>query len=174
MSAIDPADDLDLLPDVGHAGEEDDVERITDPVRALEELGEMPHTWIELEKVPRRLWEQALAPLHPQQRMTVVRQVVDPHLREIADRLAFKLYVDEGQRRRDRDQARHRVLRSGFPLPTPEPAAARPTVQVNIRLRADDRERLAQAAAAVGLKPTTLARALVLNGAGRILQEHAR
>jgi hypothetical protein len=48
-----------------------------------------------------------------------------------------------------------------------------PTTQVNIRLRRDDHARLAAAAAAVGLRPTTLARALILNGAARILEEHA-
>jgi uncharacterized protein (DUF1778 family) len=44
-------------------------------------------------------------------------------------------------------------------------------VQVNIRLRRDDYARLQQAAAAVGLRPTTLARAFVLNGATKVLQE---
>ena len=47
-------------------------------------------------------------------------------------------------------------------------------LQVNIRLRRDDHERLGQAAAAVGLKPTALARSLVLNGAAMILREHGK
>ena len=46
----------------------------------------------------------------------------------------------------------------------------RSTAQINVRLRNDDHARLAQAAAAIGLKPTTLARALILNGAATILQ----
>lgn len=42
-----------------------------------------------------------------------------------------------------------------------------------MRVRADDHERLKQAAEAVGCKPTTLARSLVLNGVAMILQDHA-
>jgi hypothetical protein len=60
-------------------------------------------------------------------------------------------------------------------LPTPAGghAAGRSTTQVSIRLRRDDHARLTRAAAAVGLRPTTLARELVLDGAARILQEAA-
>ena len=46
-------------------------------------------------------------------------------------------------------------------------------MQVNIRLRTDDYARLMEAANAVGLRPTTLARALVLNGAAQILRDGA-
>jgi hypothetical protein len=47
------------------------------------------------------------------------------------------------------------------------------TQQVNIRLRRDDHARLIDAAGFVGLRPTTLARALVLNGVAQILRERA-
>ena len=59
------------------------------------------------------------------------------------------------------------------PLPSPDaehPVTQRP-VQINIRLRADDHARLARAAQSVGLPPTTLARALVLNGAAQVLRD---
>ncbi len=61
--------------------------------------------------MPRSLWEQALAPLRPQQRVWVARQVSDARLRDVAMALATE--------------------------------------------------------------PTTLARALMLNGAASILREHA-
>ena len=183
-------DDLDLRggPDglaLHDEGEDDDddenregalspAER-NDPRQALRELPKIPHTRIELENVPRTLWEEILAPLHPQQRGTVVCQVTDPKLRALAWSLVSALDMEACQRRNERDRAHHEARSTGFPLPTPTVgrAVARQTVQVNIRLRGDDHERLAQAADAVGLKPTTLARALVLNGAARILLEHA-
>ena len=168
-------DDLDEDPDDLDEDPDDlAVEDLLDPTRVLSELEELPPSMIELDKVPRRLWEQTLAPLHRPQRCWIAEQVSDKRLQRIAMSLAFKLDMDECKRRDARDEARHEARRSGFPLPAPGPghAAARPTVQVNIRLRADDHARLGQAAAAVGLKPTTLARALVLNGAARMLEEH--
>jgi len=135
---------------------------------------DIPWSKIELEKVPRRLWEQTLAPLHRQQRIMVVNRIPDEELCELASSLAFELDMAECERRRVRDEARFEARRSGFPLPTPDAdhAVTRPTLQVNVRLRRDDHVRLRQAAAGVGLKPTTLARALVLNGVARMLQEH--
>ena len=75
-----------------------------------------------------------------------------------------------------RGRATDAALRTGYPLPSPGPgrAAARSTVQVDIRLRRDDHERLSHTAGAVGLKPTTLARSLVLDGAAMILREHGK
>ena len=165
---LDPDDDLD---------DDDDVatQDLLDPTRVLGELPEIPPSLIELDKIPRRLWDQTLAPLHRQQRYWIARQVGDKRLQKIAMSLAYKLDMDECNRAEARSDARHHARRAGFPLPTPQHdhRATRPSVQVNVRLRADDHARLAQAAAAVGLKPTTLARALVLNGAARMLQEHA-
>ena len=90
--------------------------------------------------------------------------------------LAFELDMAECQAADAHARARHAALRTGHPLPSPRPAhaSARSSVQVNLRLRRDDHERLAHAATAVGLKPTTLARSLVLNGAAMILREHGR
>ncbi|HEV7805183.1 MAG TPA: hypothetical protein VGO80_05155 [Solirubrobacteraceae bacterium] len=130
---------------------------------------------IELEKIPRRLWEQTLAPLHRQHRVWIASQVRDPQLKEIASILAFELDMAESARRQERHAARGRAARTGAPLPSPGPrhAVGRTTVQVNIRLRADDHSRLVDAAQAVGLRPTTLARALVLNGVAQVLRDSA-
>ncbi|CAN5132546.1 hypothetical protein BH20ACT16_BH20ACT16_06610 [soil metagenome] len=168
MSDIDPEDELD---DEGLS-----VEDVMNPTRALSELPEIMHTKIELEKIPHALWEQTLAVVPTHQRGTVANHVGDRHLRQIAWALISKLAAEVAERRNEQDRAHHRARRTGYPLPMPTPshAVARQTVQVNIRLRGDDHQRLTDAADVVGLKPTTLARALVLNGAGRILQEHAR
>ncbi len=89
---------------------------------------------IDLEKIPRELWQQALAPLHRSQRGWIVFKMRDPRLKEIAGNLAFELDTAEIARAGARQQARGR---------------------------------------AVGLRPTTLARALVLNGAAQVLRERA-
>jgi len=130
---------------------------------------------IDLEKIPRQLWEQALAPLHRSQRSWIVVKIRDPRLKEIAADLAFELDMSESRRAIARQEARGRALRTAAPLPSPgaRHATTQPTVQVNIRLRPDDHDRLTQAARAVGLKPTTLARALVLNGAAQVLRDSA-
>lgn len=149
---------------------------LTDPLTIPDNLGDIPAALIELEKIPRRLWEQTLAPLHRQQRMWVALQVSDERLREVATLLAVELDMAECARQNARDEARFEARRTGAPLPAPhaDHAVTRSTVQVNLRLRRDDHARLTQAAASVGLKPTTLARALVLNGATKILQDHGR
>jgi hypothetical protein len=146
-----------------------------DPLTDPDDRGDIPASMIELEKIPRRLWEQTLAPLHRQQRMWVASQISDEQLCDVAMNLAFELDMAECRRRRARDEARFEARRSGVPLPTPDHdhAVTRTTLQINIRLRRDDHARLTQAALAVGLKRTTLARALVLNGVTKILQEHA-
>ena len=91
----------------------------------------------------------------------------------VPSNLTFKLDMEDSGRRNARDVAHKRARRTGYPLPTPRAAHAvtRSGVQVDIRLRADDHARLAQAAGAAGMKPMTLARALVLNGAAAILRE---
>ena len=134
------------------------------------------YTLIELEKIPPRLWEQTLAPLPRQQRIDVVHRVADKELRRLASALAIELYLAEVRASDAGARATHAALRTGYALPRPAPGhpAARSCVQVNLRLRRDDHERLAQAATSVGLKPTTLARSLVLNGATMILREHGR
>lgn len=154
-----------------------DAEQL-DPARALRELpglpADLPYSMIELEKIPRRLWEKTLAPLHPQQRCWVVSQVADEQLRKVADELVFALLMADSDKRNARARARFAARRTGHPLPVPgTDATTRSSVQVNLRLRRDDHAKLAQAAAAVGLKPTTFARALVLNGVAMTLREHA-
>jgi hypothetical protein len=128
---------------------------------------------MDLERIPRRLWEEALAPLHRQHRAFIAMGVGDKALQAEAVNLAFELDMRESERRNERSDARARAKRTGYPLPTPEVGNSpnRPSVQVNLRLRADDHDRLTRAAQAVGLRPTTLARALVLNGATEVLRE---
>lgn len=142
----------------------------------LARMPDLGSSLIELEKIPRRLWRQTLAPFRRQQRTWIALRVPDEALRDVAMQLADEMADAELDARVARDRAGHAALRTGHPLPSPDPrhAAATPSIQVNIRLRRDDHERLTQAAAAVGLKPTTLARALVLNGAAMILREHGR
>jgi len=128
---------------------------------------------IELEKIPRRLWEQVLAPLHRSIRGYIARQVRDERMQEAAWELVSALDIADVQRREGRISARAKAKRTGAPLPSPDadhPVTHRP-VQINIRLRADDHARLTRAAQSVGLPPTTLARALVLNGAAQVLRD---
>jgi hypothetical protein len=157
-----------------HLDDDDDLDEL-DELDDLDLPEDIAPELIELDKMPRSLWEQALAPLRPQQRVWVARQVSDARLRDVAMALATELDFAECDRRRERDEARFAARRIGHPLPAPSAvnAATRPTVQLNVRLRRDDHERLTRAAAAVGMKPTTLARALMLNGAASILREHA-
>jgi len=145
-------------------------------VTRLARMPDLGYSSIELEKIPRRFWEQTLAPLGRQQRTWIARRIADAELRDVAMELAFELDMAESGEADARARARHAALRTGHPLPSPPPAhaTARSSVQVNLRLRRDDHERLSQASAAVGLKPTTLARSLVLNGAAMILREHGR
>lgn len=140
----------------------------------LEPDDDIPAPMIELEKIPCRLWERMLAPLHRQQRVWLAHQIRDTRLRELASDLVFEFDVDECVRRRVREEARF-ARRTGVRPPTPdtEHPVIRATAQVNVRLRQDDHARLTQAAAAAGVTPTTLARTLVLNGAGKILREAA-
>jgi hypothetical protein len=130
---------------------------------------------IELDKIPRRLWEQTLAPLHRHERYWIARQVANERLQEIASNLAFELDMADGKRGRERDESRFNARRTAAPLPTPPAghAAARPAAQINIRLRRDDHAQLREAASRAGMRPTTLARALVLNGVAMILRDRA-
>ena len=176
QTPLDP-DDPDDLHDLD---DPDDLDDLDDPRNLVERApdripGDISPSLIELDQIPRRLWEQTLAPLHRQQRYWVAQRVADEQLREIAVELAFELDMAECERQDARAVARSKARRAGVPLATPggDHAAHRPTAQVNIRLRRDDHAQLAQAAAAVGLKPTTLARALVLNGVALTLREHA-
>ena len=128
---------------------------------------------IELEKVPRHLWEQTLAPWHPQLRFFATHRIPDDDLREQAQTLVMEMNDADRRRRHAGEHAADRARRTAAPLPSPDPAhpTAERTVQVNFRLRRDDYALLKDAADAVGMKATTLARALVLNGARKMLEE---
>ena len=84
---------------------------------------------IELEKVPRHLWEQTLAPWHPQLRFFATHRIPDDHLREQAQTLVMEMNDADRRRRHARDDAcaalggprrrcRHRIRR------IPRPSAA--------------------------------------------------
>ena len=164
---------------LGAGEDDDDGEELGERENVLarvERMADPESSSIELEKIPPRFWKQTLAPLHRQQRMWLARRVPDAELRDLAIELAAELDMGEAEAADARRRATHAALRTGHPLPSPAPGhpAARSSVQVNIRLRRDDHERLAHAATAVGLKPTALARSLVLNGAAMILREHGK
>ncbi len=168
--AADPLDVEDDPLDV-----EDDLFHVDDdPVgRDAAGAGRMSVDNLELEKIPRHLWPQVLAPFHRSQRGYAAHRIPDPHLQALAFEVVTELDFADGRQRHERDVAHHRARRTAAPLPLPDGshAAAESTVQVNIRLRRDDYERLKKAASSVGLRPTTLARAFVLNGATKVLQE---
>lgn len=178
----DDADDAGIDAYLGVAQDDADdagAEELDGPENVLDRLDRMADpgsSSIQLEKIPPRLWRQTLAPVRRQQRMWLARRVPDQALRELAIDLASNLEMAEADAADARRRATNAALRTGYPLPSPGPgrAAARSSVQINIRLRRDDHERLSHAATAVGLKPTTLARSLVLNGAAMILREHGR
>lgn len=162
------------MPDRDHPDDLDDLRELQallgDPEATR---GEIAHELLELDKIPRRLWEQALTPVHAQVRCYVARQVQDEQLGELAWALVEELNHADRVARHSRDVARGMARRTGAPLPVPkaEHAAAQPTAQLNMRLRRDDYARLREAATAVGMKPTTLARALVLNGVNKVLAD---
>lgn len=133
-----------------------------------------PIETIELERFPRKLWKQMFAPYPRSLRGVAVRQLSTPHLQEIGWEEAFELDMEESTRALAREKEQAAARRRGAPLPLPgaDHGVARPTVQINMRLRADDHARLRRAAETVALRPTTLARALVLNGVTMILREH--
>ena len=108
-----------------------------------------------------------------QERFYVAQRVADDELRELAHKLVGELNLADRRSWHARDAARAKARRTAAALPVPATAhpATRPTVQLNMRLRRDDFERVREAATAVGMKPTTLARALVLNGVAKVLQE---
>lgn len=156
------------MPDDDHLDDPDD------PCAALADadcpLGEIVPDALELDKIPRRFWEQTLARVPFQMRFYVAQRIPDQHLRELAIKVVMDLDIAESLARRSRDALHGQARRIGAPLPAPD-VGTRGTAQLNMRLRRDDYERLREAATTVGMKPTTLARALVLNGVAKVLRE---
>jgi hypothetical protein len=128
---------------------------------------------IELEKIPRRLWKHTLGPVHPLLRYDVARQVGDAKLQALALKVIEDLEDADMAARQARSADRLRGRQTAAPVPTPDVThhGANRTVQINLRLPRDDHSRLKEAAIATGMKPTTLARALVLNGVAKVLRE---
>src|SRR5436305_1972734 len=86
--------------------------------------GEIAYSQLELGKIPRRLWEQALAPYRRQQRYFVATQVPDEGLREQALDLAFRMDLAEVRATNERLKAGSRARRTAAPLPAPQRAHA--------------------------------------------------
>ncbi|MEJ7798377.1 MAG: hypothetical protein WKF42_07750 [Solirubrobacteraceae bacterium] len=108
----------------------------------------MSASTIELEKIPRALWEQTLAALHRQDRSVVILKLADEQLQGVAWEIADEIARAESRRVIARQEARGRALRGGVPVPAPgaDHAVSRSTVQVNLRPRGDDYARLTEAA----------------------------
>ena len=134
---------------------------------------DLPPELLELEKIPRRLWRPTLAPMRPHERWYVARRISDERLRELAYEVVADLQAADSDGRQALQAERRRARETAAPLPTPEVArrSGARAVQINVRLTPDDHARLRDAAATTGMKPTTLARALVLNGVGKILRD---
>lgn len=97
----------------------------------LDDGDDIPPGLIELEKIPRRLWEQALAPLGWQQRSYVAQRVGDARLRDLASRLAAEMDMAECRRRIAAAEERfHGRLKASMqpapPAPIAEPVPSAP------------------------------------------------
>jgi hypothetical protein len=83
---------------------------------------DIPPAQLELEKIPRRLWEHALAPLQWQQRSFVAAQIRDARLRDLASRLAAEMDMAECRRRIAAAEARfHGRLKATLKAPLQPP-----------------------------------------------------
>lgn len=84
----------------------------------LDEDDDLPAAMIELERIPRRLWEDALAPLPSRERAAIAERVRDPRLHDLALRLAAELDMADGRRRIAAAEQRFNARRRGAaPLP---------------------------------------------------------
>jgi hypothetical protein len=136
----------------------------------------------DLRKVPREQWRAALLPLSPLQRRTVLTQSGAPM--PVVAELMYETGMHDHV---VKEAALDVISRSGSPdasgdlALSPELAAEREgrrarttSRQVNLRLDPGEYAELERSARAVGLKPTQLARQLVLTGVRRIRYEQRR
>lgn len=123
--------------------------------------GDLP----DLNEIPRTEWREALAPLTDRQRRRAVLRVRDAEAQGEGMVLATELWLEEPPRRTD--------------VPVPElPRAAAVTARdetraVSFRLSHDEYARLSSLAKELSLRPTTLARLLVVRGVDASERERA-
>lgn len=151
------------------------------------DTGEFPitgHHWgqplPDLRLIDRERWVDALAPLEKPSRIVALSNC---HMHELDDEMVgvfVELMLRDGQRSRLKAEEFHRA--------TPPPAGrveskdvirerrryAAGGRQINLRFGPEDYRSLARAADEHGLKPTQLARLLVVNGLRRIEYERRR
>lgn len=138
------------------------------PQRRLESGLDVP----DLARIPRQRWYDALAPLPALVRRLASENEV-AHA-EFSSLIALwgKLELDDAARGQRVRAAAGRV--PSWPEPPPAPPLRRRGRQVNVRLGEEDTERLGRAARIFGTSSTQLARMLIVHGAKRMLEEHAR
>jgi len=119
-----------------------------------------------LDELPSERWREVLGPLSGRTRTWAMRRVANIDRRIAAMELAAELEKHDQQRA---DALRRAAARSS---PLPAPRTDREGLrQVNLKLRPDQVEDLRRLAATLSLKPTQLARMLVVNGVRRMLYE---
>lgn len=114
----------------------------------------------DLTRIPPERWAAALRPLRPSARIMAASN--------LAQGGPLRLAALDLARTLPGPAPAAPVVAQRPEVPT-RPAASR---QVNLRLPAHQHEDLARAAALVGMRPTALARALVISGVNRTLAEH--
>ncbi len=120
----------------------------------------------DLDELPSERWREVLGPLSGRTRTWAMRRVANVDRRIAAMELAVELEEHDKQRA---DALRRAAARSS---PLPAPRADREGLrQVNLKLRPDQVEDLRRLASTLALKPTQLARMLVVNGVRRMLYE---
>jgi hypothetical protein len=97
---------------------------------------DIPPSMIDLEKIPRRVWDQVLAPLRWQERSFIAQQVRDARLRDLASRLAAEMDMAECRRRIAAAEARFfgRHNASTPPAGTAQPTGSTPPTGPNARI----------------------------------------
>lgn len=121
----------------------------------------------DLGRLPPEQWKAALRPLTvPARRYALAEAPSRPEIDGLV--LQAELEFEDWEREANLRES----VESGVSIPAPSiPRAARGR-QINFRLGPTGAEQLDRAAALLGMKPTTLARALTINGVGRILFEN--
>jgi len=121
----------------------------------------------DLDRLPRARWREVLAPLSSRARDWTIRRVAPENI-VAAVELDLELAGEDEKRR----EAMRRVAARGQSLP--EPRVARTVArQLNLKVSAEQMADL-RLAEMLSLRPTQLARMLVLSGVRRMLYEEGR
>lgn len=122
----------------------------------------------DLDRLPRARWREVLAPLSSRARDWTIRRVAPENI-VAAVELDLELAGEDEERR----EAMRRVAARGQSLP--EPRVARTVArQLNLKVSAEQMVDLRRLAEMLSLRPTQLARMLVLSGVRRMLYEEGR